>query len=301
MTGMVFNIQRFSLHDGPGIRTTVFLKGCPLRCWWCHNPEGWTAAPQIRLATAMCTLCGRCAEACRHGGHTVNAEGHHLSLTGCVRCGACVDACLMGALEMTGREMTVDDVLAEVERDRPFYRTSGGGMTLSGGEPLAQYGFAADLLQRARAQDLHTAIETTLYGDWDKIEALAPFVNLWLVDLKHTDPARHRELTGVDNTIILQNIRNLSAAGWDGLLRVPFVPGINTEPAFLDGLTAFLTALPRPLPVEFMLYHRLGTSKWSGIGGASPLPDSVPAASREDAEPWVTRLRQAGLTVVTND
>ncbi len=301
MTGMVFNIQRFSLHDGPGIRTTVFLKGCPLRCLWCHNPEGWTAAPQVRLAHTLCTLCGRCAAACTHGGHTVNTDGHKLALAACVRCGACIDACLAGALEMTGQEMSVDDVIAIVERDLPFYRTSGGGITLSGGEPLAQYAFTAELLQRARAQALHTAMETTLYADWTRIEALAPCVDLWLVDLKHIDPARHRELTGVDNTGILDNITRLSQVGWDARLRVPFVPGVNTEPDFLDALEAFVTALPRPIPVEFMLYHRLGASKWSGLGEENPLPDSIPAATREDVAPWVERLRQAGIPMITSD
>ncbi len=295
--GWVFNLQRFSLHDGPGIRTTVFLKGCPLRCQWCHNPEGLLKQPQVRLSRALCTRCGRCVTACARGGHEVTVEEHHLHLEACVRCGCCVDACLIGALEMVGQRMSVEDVLAVVRRDEPFYTQSGGGMTLSGGEPLAQFAFSKALLAAAKAEGMHTAIETAALAPWARLETLAPLLDQWMVDLKHTDNARHRALTGVPNRRILSNIRRIVDAGWPLLLRIPWVPERNADDALLDGLLAFLTTFPTPPPIEFMLYHRLGLGKWSALGGESTLPDAIPAATRDEVEPWAERLRREGISV----
>lgn len=296
-SGWVFNIQRFSLHDGPGIRTTVFLKGCPLRCHWCHNPEGLVGVPQVRLAVNLCTRCGRCVTACALGGHVVTPEGHTLHLEPCVKCGRCADACLAGALELVGTRMTVEDVLGVVRRDIPFYENSGGGMTLSGGEPLAQYAFSKALLAAAKSEGMHTAIESAALTTWERLSTLAPLINLWLIDLKHTDNARHRALTGVPNMRILSNIRRMVKARWNVLLRIPWIPTMNAEPAFLDSLQAFLTSFATPPPVEFLPYHRLGTGKWASLGGDSPISAEIPAATKEDVEPWAARLRDAGITV----
>ena len=295
--GWVFNIQRFSLHDGPGIRTTVFLKGCPLRCQWCHNPEGLETEPQVRLTLNLCSRCGRCAAACAHGGHEVTADGHQLHLAECVRCGKCAEACLIGALEVVGKRMTVEEVLGVVRRDLPFYEQSNGGMTLSGGEPLAQYAFSRALLQAAKAEGMHTAVETSALIPWPRLAALAPLTDLWLVDLKHTDDARHRLFTGVPNRRILANICRMVDAGWPLVLRIPWVPQRNAEPAFLAGLTDFLRALPTPPPVEFMPYHRLGQGKWTSLGGDSTMPDDIPAAERTEIEPWAEALRAVGVEV----
>jgi pyruvate formate lyase activating enzyme len=297
VNGQVFNIQRFSLHDGPGIRTTVFLKGCPLRCVWCHNPEGLEQEPQVRVTFNLCGRCGRCAAACHLGGHEVTAEEHNLHLAPCDRCGACVEACPAGAIEMVGKQMSTEDVLAVVRRDIPFYQNSGGGMTLSGGEPLQQYRFSRTMLETAKAEGMHTAIETTALFSWERLAALAPSVDLWLVDLKHTDNARHKALTGVPNRRILANIRRMVEAGWTILLRIPWVPTMNAEPLFLDGLHAFLAEFPTPPAVEFLPYHRLGIGKWAALGGCSPIEAEIPAAEKADIEPWAERLRGVGVEV----
>jgi pyruvate formate lyase activating enzyme len=297
MRGWVFNIQRFSLHDGPGIRTTVFLKGCPLRCAWCHNPEGLEAGTQVRLTLNLCTRCGRCAAACEHGGHEVTAETHRLRLDDCVRCGRCADACLIGALEMVGSRMSAEDVLSVVRRDVPFYEQSGGGMTLSGGEPLAQFAFSRALLAAAKSEGMHTAIETSVAAPWPRLASLAPLLDLWLVDLKHIDSARHRALTGVPNRRILANIRRMVGEGWPLILRIPWVPRHNAEPAFLESLLAFLHSLDARPPVEFMPYHRLGLGKWAALGGESLMSEEIPAAERADIEPWAERLRETGIDV----
>jgi pyruvate formate lyase activating enzyme len=297
INGWVFNIQRFSLHDGPGIRTTVFLKGCPLACVWCHNPEGMHTTPQIRLTHNLCVRCGRCVSVCEPGGHGVDAEGHTLHLDACTRCGACVSACPAGALEMVGKQMSVDDVLAVVRRDIPFYETSGGGMTISGGEPLAQFDFTRALLEAAKGEGLHTAVESALLAPWERLATLAPLLDAWLVDLKHTDDDRHRTLTGVPNAAILDNIRRMVDAGWPVTVRIPWVPTLNAEPLFLDGLARYLAEFTAPPPVEFMPYHRLGLSKWSALGGTSNIDAEIPAAERAEIEPWAARLRDQGVTV----
>ena len=236
-------------------------------------------------------------DACPHGVHVLADGRHQLNISSCIQCGQCVDACYAGALEMVGREMSVDEVMAVVRRDIPFYEQSGGGMTLSGGEPLAQFAFTRALLEAAKREGIASAIETTALASWQRIAMLQSLVELWLVDLKHTDSARHRALCGQGNGRILDNIRRLVNTGWPLLLRVPWVPGLNADGVFLDGLLDFLTAFPIAPRLELMPYHRLGQSKWDALGAPSPMPDDIPAATTEDLEPWAVRLRERGIAV----
>jgi pyruvate formate lyase activating enzyme len=293
--GWIFDIQRFSLHDGPGIRTTVFLKGCPLRCKWCHNPEGQEQQPQIRLTMSLCKRCGACERTCEREGHEVNSEGHALHLAHCARCGKCVEACPSAALELVGRRTSVEEVMAAVRRDIPFYDET-GGVTLSGGEPLSQLEFSEALLAAAKAEGIHTAVDTSAHAPWECLEELAAVVDLFVVDLKHTDDARHRALTGVSNGLILANIGRMLEAGWPVVLRVPWVPTLNAEESFLAGLRSFLGAFSNCPTVEFMPYHRLGLSKRAGLGAAAASED-IPAATVEQIRPWMDSLRAAGISV----
>lgn len=274
--GTIFDIQRFAIHDGPGIRTTLFLKGCPLRCLWCHNPEGISRQPQLVFTPQRCIGCGQCIEVCPEGVHQLVNSRHLIAWERCVACGTCTRGCHAGALQLAGRRVTVAEVMDEALRDRPFYETSGGGITLSGGEPLAQCRFSRGLLQAAKAEGVHTALDTSGFTPWKRLERLLSLVDLVLYDLKHMHRDRHLALTGVPNEQILENLRRLDAAGQAIWVRIPLVAGQNDEKSNYHALGQFLSGLKHVQRIEILRYHRLAESKYERMGWAYPLRGMEP-------------------------
>ena len=296
----VFDIQRFCVHDGPGIRTTVFLKGCPLRCLWCHNPESLDPAPALSFTESRCIGCGACLTACPVGAHVLDRGKCRIDRTCCRSCGACAVACPTQALETVGRSMTVQEVLSVVSEDRPFYERSGGGLTVSGGEPLAQIDATEALLTSARAEGLHCCLDTSGFGPSSSIERVLPFVDLFLYDVKETDEGRHVSHTGVPNDGILENLRRLSAAGARIRLRLPLIPGLNDRDDHLDRVADIISGL-RPLEgVEVLPYHRLGEGKRAQLGLEGPREPRLRSANDADVQRWVDALGRRGVTVMSH-
>ena len=279
--GAIFDIKRFAIHDGPGIRTTVFLKGCPLSCPWCHNPEGISPEPQLVFTPAHCIGCRACLEACPRGVHRLVDGEHVIDRDRCEACGACVEGCFAGALRLAGRRATVTEVIEEVSRDRPFYERSGGGMTLSGGEPLLQHDFAAALLRAAKAAGLHTALDTSAFAPWPHMERLLDSTDLVLCDLKHMDGERHRALTGVSNERILGNLRRMDAAGQAMWIRVPLIGGRNDGDANYHAMGRFLSGLKHAERIEILRHHRLAGSKYASVGATYALEGLEPPTEAE--------------------
>jgi pyruvate formate lyase activating enzyme len=289
--GIVFDIRRFSIHDGPGIRTTVFFKGCPLQCAWCHNPESQSAEPELIVRPNRCLRCGACVEACPEDAIRMGAEGPCTDRARCEQCGLCVDACFSGAREMAGREMPAAQVMAEIERDRPFYDESGGGATFSGGEPLLQPEFLLELLQTCRAGGIHTALDTCGYAPWAVLDRIRPYVNLFLYDVKTLDDRKHRALTGVSNERILRNLRALGAGGAAIVVRVPVIPGVNDENGEMRAIGALAAELPSVVRIALLPYHRIGVEKYGRIAREYSLPELQPP-SQEQIAALAQMLRQ---------
>ena len=287
-TGWIFDIQRFCIHDGPGIRTTVFLKGCPLHCLWCHNPESRSRQAQLAFYLTKCVHCGLCGQVCPHG--AILSDDRRVNRTLCQACGTCAQQCPAEALKLIGRQASVSEVLSDVLRDAPFYETSGGGVTLSGGEPLYQPNFTLRLLQACKQAGLNTAIETCGSAAWDRLAQLLPYVDLFIYDLKVIDPRKHATLCGVDNALILSNAQRLSSAGAQILFRTPLVPGLNDEPTDLQQLGAYVKSLPQAHALELMAYHRIGSGKYEALGYAYALPTVQPPPSMEDYEATLTHM-----------
>jgi len=294
-TGLIFNIQKYSLHDGPGIRTTVFLKGCPLRCGWCHNPESRSPEPEISWSQTRCIRCGQCRDVCPRALDD-RPETIAIDRQQCLRCGQCVGVCPTGAREWVGRPRTVPDVLAEILEDRIFYDESSGGVTLSGGEPLVQPGFAAELLAACRAEGLHTAVDTCGYGRREDLLALATWTDLFLYDVKILDDDRHRQYTGVSNGVILENLRALCERGAKVWIRVPVIPGFNDDPGDVEATAAWVASLGSVQRIHLIPYHALGTNKAERVGLAPAATDIAPP-SDERMRALAERARGYGLAV----
>lgn len=287
--GTVLQVQRFSLDDGPGIRTTVFLKGCPLRCIWCHNPESWKAEPQLRWRKEACVTCGRCVAVCPTGVHEIIDGEHSIHFERCVHCGRCVSACLVNALEIAGRLVTPDEVMKEVLRDCRYYESSGGGMTVSGGEPTMQPEFLKALLSHARRSGIHVCLDTCGQAPWSLYEEILKMVDLFLFDYKVTETGQHFRYTGVSGEQILSNLRRLSHAGANIWLRCPIIPGINDTPEHFAAIRKLRNELPGIEKAQVMPYHNIGKAKWDEIGRWYELKELASVTS-EQAALWQSEI-----------
>ena len=295
--GLVFDIQRFSIHDGPGIRTTVFMKGCPLRCIWCHNPESQSSKTEISLNPSKCIGCGYCFEVCPGKCHLMKGKIREFHREYCLVCGKCTEKCYPKALEAIGREMTVGEVIGEVARDRIFYETSGGGMTLSGGEPLFQFEFTHSLLLAAKKEKISSCLETSGFAKWDRIEKLLGLVDIFLFDYKESSPEKHLEFTGVPMDTIMENLSRLDYHGTKIIFRCPIIPGCNDRSDHFRGIAEAANKFKSIAEINVMPYHPLGKSKNEKLGKTSIYSsDSMP----DDAaiEGWLKEIKSHTSTEV---
>ncbi len=294
--GTIFDIKRFAIHDGPGVRTTIFFKGCPLTCWACHNPEGQRLAAELFIRNDRCEQCGDCLDICSQNAISEDGNGVQIERLRCDICGACADACLRGALEIAGRLVSVDDVIKEIERDVVFYDESGGGATFSGGEPLFQPEFLVALLDGCRKREISTVVDTSGYGPLAIVQTIAGLVDHFLFDLKLFDSKRHKEFTGVANTPIIKNLSWLSEHGASVTVRLPLLPEINDDETNLRDLGDFLSRLSQPYPVDILPYHSTGADKYPRLGRSYGLSQQQPP-NADNIGSAVRLLEEAGLNV----
>jgi pyruvate formate lyase activating enzyme len=295
ITGIVFDIKKFSIHDGPGIRTTVFFKGCPLNCRWCHNPESQIREPELMVWKSRCIGCRACLPVCPQGAISWE-DGPSTDVEKCTLCGACVEVCYAEAREIVGREMTAAQVVAEIEQDVPFYDEFDGGATFSGGEPLAQPDFLLALLEACREQEIHTAVDTCGFAPWKILDRIRGRVDLFLYDLKLMDEARHRKFTGVSNELILRNLQMLSEREHDIFLRAPIIPGINDDDGHIQQMGEFAAALPHLNRVDILPYHHIAVEKYKRLNKVYDLPEARSPSDERLAE-IAHILREFGLHV----
>lgn len=296
MAANILNIQRFCTKDGPGIRTTVFFKGCPLSCLWCHNPESQSVARQLMYNSEKCLHCLRCIPACANQCHKQVGGKHTFDRTACIACGNCLSP-LCEALEIAGKAVSADDVLQEILKDALYYQNSGGGLTLSGGEPLAQWEFCKELLQKAKAHGIHTCVETCGYVTRTALEQTLPYIDLYLFDWKESDPERHKQYTGFDNQRIRDNLQFLNANQKEIVLRCPIIPTLNDRREHLCGIAELANTTKSISRIVIEPYHTLGVGKYDRLNKSYALPE-LPALDTSTAEALVKKL-QAMTSVPT--
>lgn len=295
MKGCIFDIKHFAVHDGPGIRTTVFFKGCPLRCLWCHNPEGIFRKTQLGYVEKNCTHCGRCVAMCPTGAQYITKENTHaFDREKCIKCGKCTQACYGKNLTLYGKEMTSDEIICDVMQDEDFYSSSNGGVTLSGGECLLQADFCRELLMKLRKKGVHTAVDTCGFVPRESFDKVIPFTDLFLYDFKAFDEDLHIKCTGVSNKIILENLKHLDAKGSKIEIRIPFVPGYNSDQ--IEKIGEFLKDLKNIVGVRILPYHNYASSKYRSIDMTDTLPQLIP--SEEEIREAKNIISGCGLKVL---
>jgi pyruvate formate lyase activating enzyme len=293
---MIFDIQKFSVHDGPGIRTTVFFKGCPLKCLWCSNPESQSAKPQLMHFEDRCTRCGDCIEVCPFGAiHRAEDGKILLDRETCDTCGTCVEECLVDARSISGKEMTIEEICRIVEKDISYYTNSGGGVTISGGEPASQPEFLIELLTKLKEMGIHICLDTCGIAQWNVLEEAVKLVDLVLMDNKHMDSKIHKKLTGVSNELILENTQKVASMGKPVIIRVPLIPGLNDSNENISQLGQFMKdySLPR---VDLLPYHHFSLSKHKALGLTYAL-DDVPDPEEDEIQRVADILETFGRTV----
>lgn len=270
--GLIFNIQKYSIHDGPGIRTTVFFKGCPLDCWWCHNPESQKVERQLMFLPNKCIICRDCEKVCPTGAISFLNKGFNYNRSKCELCEKCAEICPSEALEFAGKKLNQEDVIKEIEKDKVFYEESGGGVTFSGGEPLVQIDFLDSLLTLAKKKGLHTTIDTCGYAPWENIKRIKDNVDLFLYDIKHMNNEKHKKYTGVSNELILDNLRKLAGEGKKIWVRIPIIPGINDDASNIKETCEFISSL-NLRDVFILPYHNIAIDKYKRLEMEYKIPD----------------------------
>ncbi len=298
-TGLIFNIQRFSLHDGPGIRTTVFFKGCPLKCRWCHNPEGISPGQQLIIHHNRCLRCETCIRVCRENLIEVDQGVIAINRDRCGLCLHCVEECPSGAIELSGQRISTAQLVKEVVKDKVFFDESGGGVTISGGEPLVQPGFLLSLLQALKSESIHTSLDTSGYAEWPVLESMLPWVDLVLFDLKVIDSLKSSTYTGVSNGAILKNLQKLALIHPDIQIRVPLIPEFNDDRDSIDSLGRYLRELGL-INVCLLPYHRTGSAKYKMLRQRY-LMSEVEPLSREAVAKIICSFEQYGLNITCEE
>lgn len=292
--GTVFNIQRYSIDDGPGIRTTVFVKGCPLRCPWCSNPESQNPKPELMYRYTACKHCGSCERACPVGAVKLDGEGNvHIDREACTVCGACVEACAADAMQMSGKVLSVDEVMKTIIRDEVYYE-DGGGVTCSGGEILSQADFVAEIFEACQARGIHTNADTSGFGSADAMRKVLAHSDMVFFDMKLMDPEKHAEVMGVPLAPIIENLKIVAESGIETVIRFPLVPGYNDSDENLKAMADCIKEIGLKCRIDVLPYHKYGENKYAGVGMTYPIPE-VPENTPANVERAVNTFKEYGL------